>query len=557
MLNSSNTVRFFMRIPFTLQTLLLIVTGMAVLMLRNSDPLMNPIIYTEDGSWVGLALTKGWLHAFIYAKEGYFVWGNILLLAASVGASNVICGNFLTCLPQAIALWSYFFFAGVATLAWFVTKGILPTYSRWVLYFFVLLLPLGDSSNEIIGRISNIGYYCVFLTLILMFWKVHRMGHQVAIDLALLLCAATNPISLILIPILAGFSLWLQPDSPRPTLKDLFRKYAFIFGCVIVLMIFIVIRASDVKGSSITGSLQLENLIEVALARSLLYPFVFPIYNMLSDTTVVILATTLFAAFVYLWRTQHDRNVRMLVAMSIVALFIYLLSTMYMRQSLTQQLGGYRTTFPDRYFMGLNVLAVFTMVILAGSHTTLPIFRRFVGQGLIFIFIAIYFMNLDWILEREDVRMKIATGPTFKEQLCLSGIKANRSEDSIVSLPTYFQGWSMAVPAPILGKAIQRLDCTKDWSNVFLTDANWDHGIARRWAGFIIPNTQEFASQYQVGKEIKFAHGESREVIRVDSNGQYLNIFVSGDPLNPEKVGLPTTFIVMERIGSDLKEDKK
>jgi hypothetical protein len=91
----------------------------------------------------------------------------------------------------------------------------------------------------------------------------------------------------------------------------------------------------------------------------------------------------------------------------------------------------------------------------------------------------------------------------------------------------------------------------------FLTDNNWIHGIARRWAGFFVPNAQKFADEYKAGRLVKFANGETREIIRSDPSGLYLNIYLNGDPLNPEKVGLPTKFVVMDKAGYNPKEGKK
>lgn len=91
----------------------------------------------------------------------------------------------------------------------------------------------------------------------------------------------------------------------------------------------------------------------------------------------------------------------------------------------------------------------------------------------------------------------------------------------------------------------------------FLTDNNWLHGISRKWAGFFVPNAQKFADEYKAGRLVKFANGETREIIRADPSGLYLNIYLNGDLLNPEKVGLPTKFVVMDKAGYNPKEGKK
>jgi hypothetical protein len=553
MLKSFDLTQQIQRVPLPLQVLMIVAMGMTLLALRNTDPLINQIIYAEDGKWIGLALNKGWLHAFVNAREDYFVWGNILFLAASVASSSLFCGNSLSCLPQSITFWSYLFFAGVGTMAWFVTKGILPLYTRWLLFFLILMLPLGDSANEIIGRISNIGYYCVFITLILMFWKVYNTGHRLVIDITLLLCAATNPVSLILIPILSVFSFWPLTDGTGTAFREWLKQYIFVFFGALLLLFFIVIRMMNAQGFSVIGFLNFNTFIEVSLARSIIYPFVFPVYSQLSDFSVLILSTILVSIVVYQWFLQSDRSIKLLVMMSIVALLVFLISTLYMRPSLTQNLDDYRTTFPDRYFMGINVLVVFINIILAGAHASRPL-KFFILLGIS----TIYLTNITWIFEREYPRMKIASGAKFKEQICISSLIENRLHDPFVLLPIHPQGWRpMQIPVSLFEEVVRKLDCTREYNHFFLTDENWVRGIARNWSGFFLPNKKEIAIDYKTGKFVKFANGDIREITQINITGVYLNIHLSGDILIPEKVGLPTSFIVLDGLGTSSKEGEK
>lgn len=126
----------------------LFIVGLLVLCIRNPDPFLNPILYTEDGAWLGLAFSKGWLYTFFNAKEGYFVLGNLLLLWAAETGANVLCGDSLICLPQAIGIVSLAFYSFIATLAFVATKDVASFAVRLMLFVMLLLLPLGDSSNE-------------------------------------------------------------------------------------------------------------------------------------------------------------------------------------------------------------------------------------------------------------------------------------------------------------------------------------------------------------------------------------------------------------------------
>ena len=109
---------------------------------------------------------------------------------------------------------------------------------------------------------------------------------------------------------------------------------------------------------------------------------------------------------------------------------------------------------------------------------------------------------------------------------------------------------------PAVSEEVLRVPGSFD-DSFFLTDNNWIHGIARSWTGFFVPNTQKFADEYKVGRFVKFADGQSREIIRSDAGGVYLNIYLNGEPLDPEIVGLPTKFIVMDKAGRNPKEGKK
>ena len=80
----------------------------------------------------------------------------------------------------------------------------------------------------------------------------------------------------------------------------------------------------------------------------------------------------------------------------------------------------------------------------------------------------------------------------------------------------------------------------------YLTDGNWTRGIALAWAGFFLPNSDKNAETYKVGKFVRFANGDTREITRADRSGAYLNVFVTGAFLNADKVGLPSSFLIVD-----------
>lgn len=90
-----------------------------------------------------------------------------------------------------------------------------------------------------------------------------------------------------------------------------------------------------------------------------------------------------------------------------------------------------------------------------------------------------------------------------------------------------------------------------------ITDDNWTYSIARRFAWFLVPNTQAFIDQYKAGRFVIFPDGESRVITRVEPSGRYLNIYFDGNPLDPGKVGMPTKLVVVDRVGHNSIEQRK
>ena len=97
----------------------------------------------------------------------------------------------------------------------------------------------------------------------------------------------------------------------------------------------------------------------------------------------------------------------------------------------------------------------------------------------------------------------------------------------------------------VYGQAMVKKICASD--NFYLTDSNWTCGIARRWGGFFVPNNNKFVAQFSAGKSVRFVDGSNREITRVEPSGKYLNIFVDGEPLDPEKIGSPDSFLVIDK----------
>lgn len=518
---------------------MLVVAGL-VLTLRNLEPLTNNIAYTEDGVWLGTAMTKGWWYTIVNAKTDYFVWGNLLFVYLATLASDVFCGDKLACYPQALSFWSYFFYASVSVLCYYVTKGFLPTAIRWVVFLATLMIPLGDSSGEVFGKISNIGFYFVFITTLLMFAKSRSTKATPITDIALLLCASTNPVCLVLT---LAFSVFTLIDRD---IKKWIKKYgAVTTGCLVIgALIFFRMIASPAKG--VIGNFRFESLIEVSLARSFIYPFVFPFYNQLTDTIVVILSLLLLALFAVLLTKEKSREVKSLISMCAIAYVIYAFFTVYMRKNLTEVLGGYAGTFPDRYFMGLNIIVTFSFLVLAGSALRGSKAVRVLGALCLASFAALYLANIGWLFEGKTTRTSIAGAESFQDQLCSASLLPADAAGN-VTVALYPIGWAALFPKDMVTASAGTVTCMQEDTSYYVTDPNWANGIARRWPGFFLHNTPENAAAYKIGNTVQFADKTTRKITNTSITDDRLNVFVEGEILQAKNTGFPFRFTVIEK----------
>lgn len=520
---------------------ILFLVGVLVLCLRNPDPFFNPILYTEDGSWLGMAFLKGWLYTFFNAKQDYLVLGNLILLWIAETSSKVLCGNPLVCLPQSIAVVSLAFYAGVAVLLFVVTRHVATFAERLLLYVLLLLLPLGDSSNEILGRISNVGFMFVLVSALLTVYR-ERLKNTTCVrivDVMLIISAATNPA---VIPLILVYLSWRIYKFKEEWNRDLFLLAGI--GLVAILVAYRMIFQDH---SEIKGILNPENIIEVAVARAILYPLLFPYYTSLSNFSTIVLFIV-WLLFVVLIIKRSNKQTKTFIVYNLVALTVYWGLSMVMRRSLTQQLGGYLYTFPDRYFMGLNAMVM--VITLIGAFSLLRDSKLIIKAGamlLLAIIVILYGTNAPWIFETYKARMPLMTAENFFDQLCETGktlTKANSEPEGLVAMPVYFRRKPVFIPQKMLLAATEKLDC-QALKPLNVSDSNWNHGVARNWSGLVLAASADFGL-LQSGKAIRFANGEVRHINRVEAVEKYINVFMDGMPLDGNLIGYPNKFKVIE-----------
>lgn len=509
--------------PFLLKYIIIFLIAFMTLYIRNLDSLMNPIMYTEDAKWLGMAFSKGWVHTFVYAKEGYFVWLNLIFLFISAKISYLVSGSEILNLPYTISFVSFSFYSFVPTFAFFITKNLLNTYLRWLLFFAIIFLPMGDSSNEIFGRLSNIGYYIVFLATLFFYIRINVINYYkiLIIDFILLIFFGTNPVVIILACLYLSYELFYRVSIKSFIIKNL--------SLIILLLIFILLllTLSSKSASLVTDSFNLDSMVEVSIARSVLYPLVFSSYHNLNDFITIIfgLVFVVFVTYSYI-NSFRNKKLRTLFNFTLVSFFVFYVLTLYMRQSLTQQLSGYVTTFPDRYFIGLNLLIIFIIIL---SFESLLHKRKAIScAGGIYLGLY-YILNLNWIIEYKEPRLNIMKHLNWQETVCNSYFNNKNLHNNYIYLDAYFYGWTMQIPTNFLNNNIIKNFCINDINKykIFkLTDSNWSNGLSKDKLILLLrKNTRN--SKIKVLSEVEFSNNEIRKIVKINSiSNKYLYVYI-------------------------------
>jgi|GEM_PF-1732796 len=417
--------------PGLSQWLGLLAVGMIVLYLRNAHSLLVPVLYAEDGVWGAGLINQGFFDMLLNARPDYFVFGNVLLLALSQLTNAVFFGHNLTYLPYFTSLFSMLFYAGVAVVPVVLLRRVMRIEARLLLWLFILLVPLGNSSYEMLGRLANIGYAVLFLTFCLLVWRRYSFqdaSHKqiIATDLTLFVCANTNPLCYPLIGVAFGVDAlhhWLSNGRPRVLcwLKTYVAFFSTRSAIVLLATLFltglwITVRTMG-KISPLDGPIVFSNVLEVIVGRTFLYPIIFPFYTHFNNTASGVLL--LIAVITLALLAKGVQRERFILASAAVVLAVSAVITIVSRPVLTGFLNHYTTSFPDRYFMGLNlfVYLVLASALSAGFGADPKKWRRIVANTVAGALVALYAGNGAFMFEFNKPRFNYLPKTTFLDEV--------------------------------------------------------------------------------------------------------------------------------------------
>jgi len=387
----------------------LVAVGTAVLYARALHSLAMPILYTEDGVWMAALFHKGFWHTLIHAKgetTPYFVSLNILLLQAAKSLNRLCCGDSLAHLPHCVSALSMLFYSFLAAAPVRLLRPFLGRIARALLWSLVIFMPVGDSAFEIFGRLSNIGFGMLFLCFCLLAWRRvadrSRPWWIVAADAGVFVCATTNPLCYPLVAVdyaIRGLALRRRGSAPLAVLRGspAAASAAALAGGLAVAVVGMALLESR-PNPFLKESFRWGEAIEAFVARSLLFPFVFPFYSALGDVATVAIAA-LVAGLAW-WLTAGAPRERLVVLAAGAVGACAAGATLVMRPGLTRLLDGYSTSLLDRYYFGTSLFAVLAVCAAVSAGLRAPNRqRRMTAAAVVALLVAVYLVGAGSLVE--------------------------------------------------------------------------------------------------------------------------------------------------------------
>ena len=432
-----------------------IVAGVAILYVRDPHSLLVPTLYTEDGVWMARLFNAGFWHTLIHAKGGetpYFVTLNILLLQAAKTLNAACFGDSLAYLPRFVSILAMTFYSTLALLTVRLLRRWLSPAAGCLLWALVIFMPLGGSSFEVLGRVSNIGYGMLCLCVCLLVWRRTadrgRPGAIMAADAGVLLCATTNPLCY---PVIAadyahrGWRLWTSRTGMVAVVRrSASARSAVIVGSLLAASVVAMTHLEPRPTDYLLDTVYADELIESVVARPVLYPLMFPWYGCLDDAASV--AAVIGLVGLAWWLTAEAREARTVVAATATAAGYASLATVATRPGLTVVLDHYRTTLLDRYYYGTSLLVVVAVCVAAsaGLRGALPARRR-AAVAVLAALLMTYTTHVGDLVEFRRSRWHDPPPESFASAVASAAAAAPADADR-VPVPLHPRSWRARFP---------------------------------------------------------------------------------------------------------------
>lgn len=440
--------------------LLLFVLGMMLLFLRSTYNLTIPSVYAEDGAWMSEIICGGAFRTAFFVRPDYPVLGNVLLLQLALWVNELLFGLDISCYPLVVAAIQYAFYSMAALLPVMLMKDELPKWMTRAFWLSMLLLPMGESQPEILGKISNTGYLFYFIAFCLVYHRVfHRERLSVAklttIDALLFICCGTHEGCYLLVGLGFFLNVWLEMrgmersaglgDKVKTWLGRAHNRMWIVLGvccCALACFdLFVLTGAQDYQGMEKPG----KEIVEF-LVREFLFSFIWPVYSRLNTGSALLLLCAAVAVLIYTFAVSDSRQ-RMGLACCVTATLLYGLITLIGRGGmLLQYCKNFTGSFPDRYYYGCNVMANLTTIYCAACLLkTQKRRRRMLGTAVAMLLMLPLVFNGENLIDNDEnnfVSVSVHPTPFFE---CIAAAQPDETKQNY-TIDIAYSPWQMTVP---------------------------------------------------------------------------------------------------------------
>jgi hypothetical protein len=419
--------------------------------LRSPEAIRVPILYAEDGVWLMRGLNEGLIALLLTARPDYPTLINGLVLLVGATLSSLVSGNPLWLAANFIALVSYSVWGLTSFWLYFHFREKWGELRAVLAGLMFALLPLGTSSNEILGRGLQLGFLVpIWLFLLLESRRVASEASKLVIDLCIVVLSLTSPVV---------FMLMVAYVSGRVALRTIQRKELFdiarpILAAGLVLLSIFAFRSRSV--TDLSETLIWENIPQTFLARTILYPLSGPVYQRFDDAPVLLFSISILLALLAGWLLISQHGSRdsgfetsfLIIIMLTAQILIFIIT----RPGLTLLVWDFQGTFPDRYFIGVNAFVILLLLSLAS-----PLTEKWRGKSFaqlsanlgVLVIVVLFFAKASLSFEITGPRFPIAGQVDMQERLC-SALKTEPIEGKYLVQIEPQPNWNLLVDPHLL-----------------------------------------------------------------------------------------------------------
>jgi hypothetical protein len=435
-----NLIKKFYSCTNLQSALLIFIFGILNFSLRNLDAFYFPILYAEDGVWVGKILSNGFWHTAFNARPEFPVFGLVLLQKISLFINECINSGDLFKLPIVIGFVSAVFLSFPAALIPFINESIIGKKAKIYLIVSIFTISVGSDGGEIFGRILNLGFYYPLYQIVsfLLLISIRNKKSEVFFLIINFISILTFPVCFAISALImvVGF-YWKDTDK-------YYQRIFWISVLAILSTVYFLIRIKITTGGA-GNVLVSQNLFEFIFARMGIYPLIFGVYKYLNDIIIFALFAS-FLVYLYLIKKENSKLYFPAVTIAIGSFALYFVITLFFRYGLTTFLQSYQSTYPDRYYYGLNLIFVFMLVITLNK--ILP--EGFINI-LLFLLIFNFTIKSKYIFELNSPSQHWHSNGDLSQMFCFNEDGKDSNELSHIEIPIYpitqNNDWKILIPS--------------------------------------------------------------------------------------------------------------